>query len=84
MDTVRRQERREHAELKGQRYTFLRNPASLSQSAKDKLQDLVELYPVLGKAYRLKTLFADLWTMPETGHQLRRSWTTGWHRSTSA
>ena len=65
MDTVRRQERREHAELKGQRYAFLRNPATLSQSAKDKLQDLVELYPVLGKAYRLKTLFADLWTMPD-------------------
>lgn len=65
MDTVRRQERREHAALKGHRYMFLRNPATLSQSATAKLQGLVELYPVLGKAYRLKTLFADLWTMPD-------------------
>jgi transposase len=65
MDTVRRQERREHQELKGHRYMFLRNPATLSQSATAKLQDLVQLYPVLGKAYRLKTLFADLWTMPD-------------------
>lgn len=65
MDTVRRQERREHEELKGHRYMFLRNPATLSQSAATRLQDLVELYPVLGKAYRLKTLFADLWSMPD-------------------
>lgn len=65
MDTVRRQERREHLELKGHRYMFLRNPATLSQAAAAKLQDLVELYPVLGKAYRLKTLFADLWSMPD-------------------
>lgn len=65
MDTVRRQERREHQELKGHRYMFLRNPATLSRSATAKLQDLVELYPVLGKAYRLKTLFADLWSMPD-------------------
>ena len=65
MDTVRRQERHEHAALKGQRYLFLKNPASLSPSAKGRLEDMVELYPVLGKAYRLKTLFADLWTMPD-------------------
>lgn len=64
MDAVRKGERAEHAMLKGHKYTFLRNHDSLSDKRKAQLQQMITLYPTLGQAYRLKTLFNDLWTMP--------------------
>jgi transposase len=64
MNKVRQQERQEHDELKGHKYTFLRNPHSLSDSKKASLSELITLFPKLGEAYRLKTLFNDLWEMP--------------------
>jgi len=65
MDKVRQQERREHEELKGHKYTFLRNQNTLSDSKKIALAELITLFPNLGEAYRLKMLFNDLWTMPD-------------------
>jgi transposase len=65
MDTVRKGERKEHAMLKGHKYTFLRNHDNLSDKRKKQLSQMVTLYPTLGAAYRLKTLFNDLWTMPD-------------------
>ena len=65
MDTVRKQERREHDELKGHKYTFLRNQQTLSDKKQAKLAELITLFPTLGEAYRLKTLFNDLWDMPD-------------------
>ena len=64
MNKVRQQERLEHDELKGHKYTFLKNPDSLSDSKKTALSELITLFPKLGEAYRLKTLFNDLWDMP--------------------
>lgn len=64
MNKVRQQERKQHDELKGHKYTFLRNQASLSDSKKASLSELITLFPKLGEAYRLKTLFNDLWDMP--------------------
>jgi transposase len=64
MDKVRQQERREHDELKGHKYTFLKNQNSLSDSKKISLNELITLFPTLGEAYRLKTVFNDLWEMP--------------------
>ena len=64
MNKVRQQERQEHEELKGHKYTFLRNQHSLSDSKKTALNELITLFPTLGEAYRLKTLFNDLWEMP--------------------
>jgi transposase len=64
MDKVRKAEAAEHAFLKGHKYTFLRNLDSLSAERTVALQELVALYPTLGEAYRLKTLFNELWTMP--------------------
>ncbi len=63
MDTVRKQERKEHEQLKGHKYTFLRN--KLSDKKQLELSQLITLYPTLGEAYRLKVLFNDLWTMPD-------------------
>lgn len=64
MDKVRRIERIEHEELKGHKYTFLRNRQNLSDKQEKSLSEMIELYPNLGKAYRLKVLFNDLWEMP--------------------
>jgi len=64
MDKVRRVERIEHEALKGHKYTFLRNRENLSDKQEKSLSEMIELYPNLGKAYRLKVLFNDLWEMP--------------------
>ena len=63
MDNVRRLERKEHDELKGHKYTFLRNKHKLSDKHKKELAKLITLFPTLGDAYRLKELFNDLWYM---------------------
>lgn len=63
MDKVRQLERKEHAELKGHKYTFLKSPSKLSDKKKKELNKLITLFPTLGEAYRLKTLFNDLWEM---------------------
>lgn len=65
MDKVRQLERKEHAELKGHKYTFLKNRNNLSESKQKALSELITLYPTLGEAYRLKELFNDLWEMDE-------------------
>lgn len=64
MDEVRKRERRRHAELKGHKYTFLKSPKQLTEAQSVQRHELVELYPQLGEAYRLKELFDDFWTMP--------------------
>jgi len=64
MDKVRKAERKEHEELKGHKYTFLKNPENLSETKQQELAEMVRLYLTLGEAYRLKTLFNDLWSMP--------------------
>ena len=63
MDRVRQLERKEHDELKGHKYTFLKNTEKLSDKRKKELSELITLFPTLGKAYRLKELFSDLWDM---------------------
>lgn len=70
MDEVRKQERRRHVELKGHKYTFLKSPKQLTSEQSVRRHELVELFPQLGEAYRLKELFDDFWTMTTT-HQAR-------------
>jgi transposase len=76
MNKVRQQERQEHDELKGHKYTFLKNQNSLSDNKKASLNELITLFPTLGEAYRLKTLFNDLWEMPNK--QAARSFIEQW------
>lgn len=64
MDKVRRSERLEHDALKGHKYTFLKNRENLSDKKATALAEMIQLYPTLGEAYRLKVLFNDLWEMP--------------------
>jgi len=65
MDTVRKLERKEHEALKGHKYTFLKNPCNLTDKKAVKLENLVQIYPVLGEAYRLKESFNLLWGMSD-------------------
>jgi transposase len=76
MDKVRKDERSEHDQLKGHKYTFLKNKANLSPKRQEALQDLITLYPTLGDAYRLKVLFGDLWGMPDK-QSANAFWATG-------
>jgi transposase len=62
---VRIIERKEHDELKGHKYTFLRNRENLSDTKEKSLDEMIKLYPTLGEAYRLKVLFNDLWAIPD-------------------
>ena len=63
MDEVRKQQAKEHDLLKGHKYTFLRNNRSLSNSKIAAREELIEVLPKLGEAYRLKVLFDDFWEM---------------------
>jgi len=65
MDKVRQAERKEHDELKGHKYIFLKKRKNLSDSKQKALSELITLYPTLGEAYRLKELFNDLWEMED-------------------
>lgn len=70
MDEVRKSERRRHVELKGHKYTFLKSSNQLTEDQSVQRHTLVELYPQLGEAYRLKELFDDFWIM-KTPQQAR-------------
>lgn len=73
MDSVRKYERKQHLELKGYKYLFLRNNNKLSRSEMDTKTYFLNLYEDLGNAYRLKELFNDLWefsTVEEAGGYL--------------
>lgn len=78
MDKVRQQERKEHDALKGHKYTFLKNRENLSAKQEESLAEMIKLYPTLGEAYRLKTLFNDLWIMPDklTAEAFLKQWCT--------
>jgi transposase len=63
MDEVRRQEAaKARADFKGQRYVFLKNSANLSDRQRAERERLAAAYPNVGEAYRLKTMFDELWT----------------------
>jgi transposase len=76
MNQVRIAERKEHAALKGHKYTFLSNRDNLSSKRETELAELITLFPTLGEAYRLKALFNDLWAMPDkvTAELFLRQW----------
>ncbi|MCP4976495.1 MAG: ISL3 family transposase [Maribacter sp.] len=61
MDEVRKAERREHQALKGHKYTFLKKNKNLTEQQRIAKYELIEDYPILGEAYRLKELFDDFW-----------------------
>ena len=77
MNKVRIDERKEHDELKGHKYTFLRNRKNLSIKQEEALSGMIDI-PYLREAYRLKELFNDLWSMPNkvSAEAFLRQWCT--------
>lgn len=66
MDEVRKSQRRKHQQLKGHKYTFLKAAKTLTGPQSIQRNELIDLYPVLGEAYRLKVLFDDFWMMEDS------------------
>ena len=63
MDEVRKLERQENEALRGHKYLFLRNYSKLKKKQVTELHLLIESYPKLGEAYKLKTLFIDMFNI---------------------
>ena len=61
MDKVRREEQRDCKELKKTRYYWLKNDENLKVEHIERRDELADLYPTVGKAFRLKSLFRDFW-----------------------
>ena len=60
VDQVRREEAKNYKDLKKTRYLWLKNQGKLSELQRQKINDLAESYPRLGKAYRLKEQFKEV------------------------
>lgn len=65
MDDVRRHEQKNHPFLKGIRYAMLKNEENLTKKQRQLRDEVIDLYPNLGEAYRLKVWFNDLWDLPD-------------------
>jgi transposase len=66
MDELRKLEQKECKELKGHKYTLLRNPENLTEKRQNELAELLKLYPKIGEGYRLKELFKEFWEFEQT------------------
>ena len=76
MDDVRKKELRLHQILKGHKYLFLKNNKNLNAAQKQDRNELLEVLPTIGQAYRLKVLFDDFWEMndPEESQGFLSYW----------
>ncbi len=63
MDELRKLERKGNDVLKNHKYTFLKNKLSTKKQEEKAL--LMDMYPKLGEAYRLKELFRDFWDIED-------------------
>ena len=66
VDKVRRLERKDHPELSGSRYIWLKNPANLTSKQKDTLAvfDLPRCHLKTARAYQIRLAFQDLYNQP--------------------
>lgn len=61
LDTVRKIEQEEANELKKTKYLWIRNKSNLTPKQTKKVHYLSKCFPTLGKAYRLKEQFKQIW-----------------------
>ena len=75
VDEVRRQEQKDHPELKKSRYIWLKNEWNLTQKQAERFDTLRKLDLKTGKAYAIRSVFQDLFTYgPEDGEAMLKSW----------
>jgi transposase len=65
LDDVRKSERRNHDQLKGNKYVFLKNQKNLTDRQRMIKFELIDAFPVLGEAVRLVELFDDFYTFDD-------------------
>jgi transposase len=59
VDDLRKTERRNHDQLKGNKYVFLKNQKNLNERQRQIKYELIEAFPTLGEGVRLVELFDD-------------------------
>jgi transposase len=66
VDDVRRQERKDHPELSGSRYIWLKNPANLTPNQEQQIDafDLTRCHLKTARAYQIRLAFQDLYNQP--------------------
>jgi transposase len=64
VDAVRRGEQKDHTELKHSRYLWLRNPESLSEKQRIRLDTLSQLNLKTAQAYHIRLNLRELWDQP--------------------
>ena len=75
VDEVRKQEQKEHPELKGSKYLWLKNEWNQSARQKELFQSIRTLELKTNKAHHLKGVFQDVFSCsPEDGESLLRRW----------
>ena len=77
VDEVRRAERKTHAELKGTRYIWLRNPATLSERQRATLEALPTRTLKTARAYQIRLAFQDMYA--ETGVEAAAAYLKKWY-----
>jgi transposase len=65
LEEVRISERKGNVLLKGHKYTILKKYGKLSSEKRSELDYLLIAYPNLGEAYRLREMFAEVFTIAE-------------------
>ena len=60
VDKIRKKEARQAKELRRTKYLWLKNKESLNEEQKEKVHYLLEIFPNLGTAYRLKETFKEI------------------------
>lgn len=61
IDEIRREDQKENKELKRTRYLWLKNECNLSDKKLERIHYLEKTYPRIGRAYRLKEQFKEIW-----------------------
>lgn len=77
VDSVRREEQKEHPELTRSRYAWLKNPKNLTQKQADKLNSLIvkKLNLKTSRAYHIKLNFQEIFNQPiDAAEPLLKKW----------
>jgi len=84
IDEIRREDQKENKELKKTRYLWLKNEDNLSNEKLERIHYLEKTYPRIGKAYRLKEQFKEIWNnsikqtaLEDLGEWLVLAWNSG-------
>jgi transposase len=76
VDSIRREEQKQHIELKKSKYLWLRNNQDLNAEKQAKLELLAAAFPTIGLAHRLKESFREVLNNAKTDKNI--TWLNAW------